>query len=128
MTDWSFRNKMFMAKVKVNSFPIDESEFPKYRQLMDFVQQRQDVTVVIEIQDLTEYQEIRLSYTGEAYYLEITYPMDDFKWEHPLILANDSLTAEEAEEVLRSILVDETDQIEIIIEHFHEVSSSIYKE
>ena len=54
--------------------------------------------------------------------------MDDFKWEHPLILANDSLTAEEAEEVLRSILVDETDQIEIIIEHFHEVSSSIYKE
>ena len=128
MTNWSFRNKMFMAKVKVNSFPIDEGEFPKYRQLMEFVQQRQDVTVVIEIQDSTEYQEIRLSYTGEAYYLEITYPMDDFKWEHPLILANDSLTAEEAEEVLRSILVDETDQIEIIIEHFHEVSSSIYKE
>ena len=117
-----------MAKVKVNSFPIDESEFPKYRQLMDFVQQRQDVTVVIEIQDSTEYQEIRLSYTGEAYYLEITYPMDDFKWEHPLILANDGLTAEEAEEVLRSILVEETDQIEIIIDHFHEVSSSIYKE
>ena len=39
MTDWSFRNKMFMAKVKVNSFPIDEGEFPKYRHhlMSDFV-------------------------------------------------------------------------------------------
>ena len=128
MTNWSFRNKMYAAKVTVNSFPIDESEFPKYRQLMDFVQQRQDVTVVIEIEDSSEYQEIRFSYTREAYYLDITYPMDDFGWEHPLILANDGLTAAEAEEVLRSILVDENDQIEIIINHFHEVSSSIYKE
>jgi len=93
---------------------------------MDFVRQRQDVTVVIEIENSDDYQELRLSCTGEAYYLDITYPMDEFGWEHPLILADDRLTAAEAEEVLRSILVDENDQTDIIMKRFRQVSGFIY--
>ena len=127
-TDWSYRNKTVTAKITVGSFPIDESEFPKYGQLLDYVRKKQDLTVVIEIEDSDEFQEIRLSRAGDAYRLAITYPMDDFGWEHPLILANDALTAGEAEEVLRSILVDGTDQTEIITNSFHEVSSTIYEE
>ena len=126
MTDWSYRNKRYTARVTVRSLPIDESGFPRFRQLMDFVRQRQDVTVVIEIENSDDYQELRLSCTGEAYYLDITYPMDEFGWEHPLILADDRLTAAEAEEVLRSILVDENDQTDIIMKRFRQVSGFIY--
>lgn len=127
-TDWSYRIKMFNLKIPVDSFPVDESDFEQYLLFLELVRQSQSTSVAFGTAGSKDYQEIRLSYTGDAFYLEITYPMDDFGWDHPLILANDSLTLAEAEEVLRSLLVDGTDQTEIITNHFHEISSSIYEE
>ena len=119
---------MFNMKVAVKAFPISADDFPKYCRLLETVRQKQDFTASIVMEGSEDYNQILLSYTGEAYYLEILYPMDAYGWDHPLILANDSLTAEEAEGVLRSLLVDGTDQTEIITNHFHEISSSIYEE
>ena len=126
-TDWSYRTKMFNMKVAVKAFPISADDFPKYCRLLETVRQKQDFTASIVMEVSEDYNQILMSYTGEAYYLEILYPMDAYGWDHPLILANDSLTAEEAEGVLRSLLVDGTDQTEIITNHFHEISSSIYE-
>ena len=126
MTSYRWREKDFNMKVEIPVFPVTADDFPKFSRLPELVRLKQNLTVTIETKGSEDYDQILLSCTGDAFYLEIVYPMDIFGWEHPLILANDSLTAEEAEEVLLSLLVDGTDQTEIIINHFHEISSSIY--
>ncbi len=126
MTSYPWRKKDFNMKVEVPDFPIKADDFPTFSRLPELVRLKQNSSVTIETKGSEDYDQILLSWTGDAFYLEIVYPMDIYGWEHPLILANDSLTAEEAEEVLRSLLVDGTDQTEIITNHFHEISSSIY--
>ena len=52
--------------------------------------------------------------------------MDDFARTHPLLLANDALTFEEAAKKLWFLPAEEADEIEIITNRFHEISSVVY--
>lgn len=92
------------------------------------VEQRQDLNTVLQLPEGNQPQSVLISHTGHGYYMELNYPMNDFEWSHPLLLANDNLTIEEAVDVLWFLLVEGTDEIEIITNHFHEISSMIYED
>ena len=126
--DISHREKDYTAKVDIHQLPVNVNEITNYFKLLEMVEQRQDLNTVLQLPEGYQPQSVLISYTGRSYYMELSYPMDDFEWTHPLLLANYNLTIEEAADVLWFLLVEGTDEIEIITNHFHEISSRIYED
>ncbi len=100
--------------------------------LLTYVRERADVSVIIRIKDDFYKNDVPkvvlMAKSSYGLYLELEYSMEEWDWDHPLLLANDHLTEEEAAFVLVSIFHECTDDIQIITDHFKEVSSSVYPE
>ncbi len=126
LTDYSRREKPYSAVISVLHLPVEEKDYPKYERLPALAKGREDVAVILRTHGPDAIRELRITCTGGVYYMEITYSMTDFGWPHSLLLAHDSLTAEEVGQALRSILVEGTDDIPLITEHFHEISSRVW--
>lgn len=126
--DISHREKDYTAKVGIHQLPVHVNDITNYFKMLEMVEQRQDLNTVLQLPEGYQPQSVLISYTGQGYYMELSYPMDDFEWTHPLLLANDNLTIKEAADVLWFLLVEGTDEIEIITNHFHEISSRIYED
>ena len=130
--DYGCRYKDYTAEVAVNDLPVNEEQMSGLMAFIDYVKERTDVSVVIRIND--EFYEddvpqaVLLMKSPYGLYMELNYSMEEWDWDHPLLLANDHLTDEEAASVLVSIFHDCTDDIQIIFSHFGEVSSSVYPE
>ena len=56
----------------------------------------------IELPGYDELQQIIVSYRDNSYYLELSVPMDDFDWTHPLVLAAGGLTFQEVYRIYRT--------------------------
>lgn len=128
--DFKCRYKDYTVKAVLNHLPANEEQMSGIITFLAYVKERTDVAVVIRSND-EEYaddvpQEVLLSASPHGYYMELNYPMEDWEWDHPLLLANDHLTEEEAASVLTSIFRDCTDDIPIVSNEFGEVSSSVY--
>ena len=84
----------------------------------------------IELPGYDELQQIIVSYRDNSYYLELSVPMDDFDWTHPLVLAAGGLTFQEVESVLDGVLLEgkSTDEIPVIMEKMRNITSTVYGE
>ena len=130
--DISCRYKDYTAEVTLNELPANDEQMSGIIAFLDYVKERSDVSVIIRMND--EFyeddvpQSVLLAESPNGFYMELNYSMDDWEWSHPLLLANDHLTLEEAASVLTSIFHDCTDDISIIQQGFGEVSSRVYPE
>lgn len=63
-------------------------------------------------------------------HVELGFDMSEFDWKHPLILANDEMSREEAVEFIRAICVDgvSPDDMEIVETSFHDITRSVFGE
>ena len=64
----------------------------------------------------------------DGFYMELEYGMSEWNWSHPLLLANDHLTEDEAVSVLCSIFLECTDDDPVVSDSFVDVSSYVYPE
>ncbi len=130
--DYSCRYKDYTAKITINDLPVNEEQMAGLISFVDFIKERTDVSVVVQINDEVDKgdvpQTVLLTKSPYGLYMELTYSIGERGKDRPLLLANDHLTEEEAAFVLVSIFHECTDDIEIIINHFGEVSSGIYPE
>jgi hypothetical protein len=128
--DVNCRKKDYTYKVSLNNLPASEKQLTSSFSFINLVKGRKDVSVVIEINDIKEKdnvpQKILLADSKDGLYMELEYQMEDFGWDHPLHLANDHITEEEAATVLNSILVECTDDIPIITNGFCNISDWLY--
>ena len=126
------RNKDYTMDATLSRLPANDEQLAAAISLFDMIKERPDVSAVIHRKDEEQAdnvpQSILIADSPDGIYMELSYDMDDFGWSHPLILANDHLSREEAEEVLVSILRECTDQIEIINSGFGEISSTLFPE
>ena len=126
--DPSWRNKDVSVTIPLHSFPADEERFSEILEILDIVGRRKDLFATIRLDGSEDYREISVTHTGCAYYMEIVYRMEACGWTHPLHLASDHLNQDEAEEALRSVLVNEDDQIPLILYRFHNITDTLYPE
>ncbi len=82
----------------------------------------------VEIPNYDDPREIWVEYRGNGYYLELSYPMDDFGWSHPLVLAGDGLEYKDIESVLNGILLEEksTEELPVVVESLKDVTASVF--
>lgn len=130
--DYACRFKDYTAKATVNNLPVSEEQMSALISLIDYVKERTDVSVVVQINDEVYKgdvpQSVLLTKSPYGLYMELTYSMENRDGDHPVLLANDHLTNEEAVSVLVSIFHECTNDIEVIFNYIGEVSSSIYPE
>ena len=130
--DINCRYKDYTAEVTLNKLPANDKQMSGIIAFLDYVRERSDVSVIIRMKD--EFYEddvpqaVLLTESSNGLYMELNYSMEDWEWNHSLLLANDHLTEEEAAFVLTSIFKDCTDDIPIIQQSFGEVSSRVFSE
>lgn len=73
-------------------------------------------------------EEIRIAAHKEGYYLGLSYPMDDYGCEHPLLLAAENLPIEEVNEVIQGICAEgkSTGDIPVVMEKLKDVTAMVY--
>ena len=130
--DISSRYKDYTATMTLNQLPANNQQMAALLAFPDYVRARKDVSVEIRV-DGEEYedevpQRVLLTKSPDGFYMELNYSMDDWGWKHPLLLANDHLTEDEAKAVIISIFHECTDSIWIIQEGFKDISSEVYPE
>ena len=130
--DFSFRNKDYTMELSIGKMPVSEKQMEAVFMLLNMVQERKDISLVLHLEDETVEddvpQVILLADSADGFYMELSYSMEEWKWYHPLILANDHLNKAEVVAVLESILCKCTDQIPLIENGFGEISSRLYPE
>ncbi len=130
--DISYRNKDYTAAIGIGKLPVNEKQYESALLLLLRLEDRRDLNVRFRLNDEEQKdnvpQEILVAAAENGTYMELSYSMEEWDWDHPLLLANDHLTSEEAASVLYSLLVECTDDNEIIFNHFREISSQVYPE
>lgn len=130
--DYSCRYKDYTAKITINDLPVNEEQMAGLISLVDFVKERTDVSVVVQINNEVDKgdvpQTVLLTKSPYGLYMELAYTVEERGEDRPLFLANDQLTEEEAAFMLVSIFHECSNEIEIISDHFGEVSSVMYPE
>ena len=120
----------YTYKVSLDRLPIGEKQINSFLRLLGMVKERKDTCVIIEINDKEQTENVpqKILFAGSenGIYMELEYQMDDFGWKHPLHLANDRLTENEAASLLKSILADITDENPVINNSFREIDSILY--
>ncbi len=126
--DISSRYKDYTLKISVGHIPASDDQMSSLFELTEYVKERKDVSVVIEINDDEDRVpgSVLMADSPDGIYMELAYQMDDFGWDHPLILANDHLTKDGAITVLDSIFYECTDDNYMIMHYFGEISSILF--
>ena len=112
------------------SLPAPQQQISDIRTFVEQCQLDSKRGLMIELPNHDDPQEIRVEYLENGYYLELRYPMDDFGWSHPLVLAGDGLEYKDIESVLNRVLLEEksTEEIPIIMELLRDITESVFGE
>ncbi len=126
------RNKQYSMVISVNSLPVQEKQMASLCSLLDYVRARDDTAIRVRIMD-QEHEEdvprgVMFAESPDGFYMELEYGMSEWNWSHPLLLANDHLTEDEAVSVLCSIFLECTDDDPVVSDSFVDVSSYVYPE
>jgi len=118
------------ATVVYDSLPVDKREF---RGMCIFVEipeypNPRDLRILMPNHD--DQQEIQVSFKDGLYSMEFSFPMLDFGWKHPLVLAADSMSIDEVKMVLTEICMNQTSTEDIpgFEEKFRDITSQVYPE
>ena len=84
--------------------------------------------MVVRLPKHDDPREIRVSYKNGGYSVELTFPMDDFGWTHPLVLGCESLSYDDIKGILIGILIEgkDTGEIQTIMERFKDITEMLY--
>lgn len=79
--------------------------------------------------DFDDFMAVNLEWCDGSYHVELDFPMDDFNWKYPLVLAAD-LDGKRTAQLLRELLVDVsgTEENELVLNCFRQVPAERYGE
>ncbi len=113
----------------IKSLPAPQRQVADIRTFIELCQLDSKRGLKVELPNHDDPQEIWIDYRESGYYLELTFPMNDFGWSHPLVLAGDGLEYEDIESVLNGILLERksTEEIPVVMESLKDVTESVFE-
>ena len=114
-----------------SALPFSEVQ---YNGLMQIVDNMDSCYNALEVKipnhaDFDDFMAVYLEWYDGRYHVELDFPMDDFNWKYPLVLAADLDKAQTAQ-LLRELLVDVsgTEENEVVLNCFRQVPAERYGE
>ena len=124
------RYKKYIMDLSIAHLPASEKQLSTLLSLIDFVKERQDTAVIINMCDKEQAdnvpQRTMISSSADKIYMELEYPMNEWDWDHPLLLADSELMEDEAASVITSIFSECTDDNPIVFNCFRDITSYVY--
>ncbi len=130
--DFKWRYKDYTIEIEIGQLPVTVQQMTGVFALLSHIQERRDTSVLIRLEDEEQAdnvpQKIMIAASEKGIYMELSYAMDDWGWDHPLLLAHDHLCEEDAMGVLVAILDSCTDNVDVIQKEFRDISGWVYEE
>ncbi len=120
----------YLMEISV-ALPISEAQYGGILRLLGAMDSGKDALLirVSNHEDFEDFMAVYLERRNDGYHMELDYPMDDFGWKYPLVLAG-SLSTKWTRKLLRELLVDVTGsgESEVVNNHFRQVKAVRYGE
>ncbi len=113
------------------TLPASEEQLDGIVRLLETIQSGETSLLVrvSNYRDFDDFMAVYLERREERWHVELDFPMDDFHWKYPLVLACD-LSLGKTRQLLRSLLVDASGSgnNDLVYRHFRQVSAVRYGE
>ena len=116
------------AVVTVSTLPMEKSSFSDMSIFIQIPEYPVPRNLKILMPNHDDPQEIEVAFNDGSYSMELSFPMDDFGWAHPLVLGADDLSVEQVLMILTEICRKQTstEGIPIISERFTDVTETVF--
>ena len=123
-----FEKKPRLIRFVYESLPLNQRNLEDLLTIVQLLGIDRERVLQITFPGYDDPAEIRVAALQNGYYLGLSFPMEEFDWDHPLVLAAENLSREQVEEVLRGICGERksTEEIPIVMEELKDVTNLIY--
>lgn len=113
-----------------DSLPAEKHAFADMCTFTELCQLDSSRILKVLLPNYDDPQEIRVEYKAGTYCVELSFPMDEFGWSHPLVLAADGMDYRSVKQILTEICMNQTstEHIPAVIENFRDITSQVYSD
>ena len=121
-------NALYTVQFTLKTLPMSDRQLEGFLRVTQALQTDPEHELVLQIPNNDDPQEIQIRWNDNGYFVGFSFPMDDFGWSHPLVLAAEGLEYEDVEMLVREICVNQTDteSIELFMHEFRDVTGQVY--
>ena len=128
MAEKIFENAEFVMEFLFRSLPAEDEQMEALYKLIAAIADEPGHAVHLTLADHDDPREFHIAYEDGGYKVVLSFPMDDFGWPNPLLLAGEHLPLGDVIDILDGICRQgmETGDFEIIYNGFHNITESVY--
>ena len=121
---------LYMEQFTVNTLPMNDRQLEGILMITRILKTDHEHGLILLMPNNDDPQEIRIRWIDDGYFVGLCFPMDDFGWSHPLLLAAEGLKYEDVEMLVTEICVNRTgtEHIELVMNEFRDVTARVYGE
>ena len=125
-----FNSIQYWLGLTINSLPANERQAGVLRQLTQRFKEEPEHAVKLMLPSHDDPREMYFAWQGDGYFMALAFPMEDFGWSHPLVLAADALAYDELENVLDGVLLEgkSTDEIPVVMEKMRNITDIVCRD
>ena len=120
--------KEYTAEFTISTLPASDRQVESLLTIAQILKTDTSYILVIGLPNHDDPQELSVTYYDNGYYMELSFPMDDFGWSHRLVLARSEMSYEEVESVITGVLLNglSTEEIPVVMEGFRDITDDVY--
>ena len=122
--------KEYTMSFGINTLPATGQQHDALKRIVEALETDENESHILEVRlpNNDDPGAIQIAHFEDGYYMGLEFPMNDFGWEHPLILAGTGFSCEEIESILNDILIEgkSTDRIPAIMNGVRDVTGEFY--
>ena len=124
----AFNKKPKLVRFVYDELPLNQRDLEELLLIIQLLSIDRLRILQIVFPSYDDPEEIRIAAHKEGYYLGLSYPMDDYGCEPPLLLAAENLPIEEVNEVIQGICAEgkSTGDIPVVMEKLKDVTAMVY--
>lgn len=121
---------LYMEQFTMNSLPMNDRQLESILMITRLLKIDHDHGLILNMPNNEDSQEIRIRWIDNGYFVGLAFPMDDFGWTHPLLLAAEGLAYEDVEMLITEICVKQTstENFELVMNDFRDVTGQVYED
>ena len=130
MIDKLFEGINYTMSFAINSLPASEQQIDALLKITRQLANEPEYVLELKLNGHDDPNEFLLAHQGEGYKMVLVFPMDDFGWRHPLLLAGENLSYDEAADILHGICIEgkDTGAFTLITDHFKNATDKVWEE
>ena len=124
----AFKKKPKLVRFVYDDLPLNQRDLEDLLLIVRMLAVDRERILQIDLSGCDDPEEIRIASLENGYYLGLSFPMEDFGWTHPLLLAAEDLSVEDVLDVVSKVCGEEmsTGDIPAVTEKLKDVTANVF--